>query len=64
MTQTDRILVYLRWYVDSYGYGPTLDEVAGACGLSGKSHAWHHPERARRLGLAVNVQRYRGRRAL
>ena len=58
------ILAYLREYVDSNGYGPTLDEIAAACGLSGKRHAHYWLVRLRELGQVCQMQRYRGWRVV
>ena len=53
MDTIERIYNYIQTYTANHKRPPTLDEIAKACGLSGRSHASYWLTKMRRLGLVA-----------
>lgn len=61
MTTRNRIMTYIRNYIVTYGYSPTIREICEGAQVSSTSLVAHHIDRLERDGLIL-VPRVNGQR--
>jgi repressor LexA len=52
-----RVLEYITAFVDANGYGPTMREIATACGLATSSGAHYHVRKLQAAGILTSRRR-------
>ena len=50
MSTSAKVLAFVGAYIDEFGYGPTVQEIGDAVGLSSKASVHYHLERLRGSG--------------
>ena len=53
MTTNDKVIVYIRDYMDGHGFAPSMEDIRKGVGLASKSTVFKHLDRLEAFGHIV-----------